>query len=166
MRKILTFAAAALLCAPAAADIYVPNPSEDQVRVAVDQFFEALASEDKTALAEVMIPEGMIFVHNRMDHTNTRIDVVPVSEHLARWAQGTRNVSETMRIYELLVIDDMAQVWGPYSFEVEGEVTHCGVNSLSLARQEDGNWKVGNTSFTMVPPEQCKAVGALWVESE
>ena len=168
MRAIhtLTPLALALIAAPAAADTYVPNPSEVEVREAVDQFFEALGSDDKTALAEVMLPEGVIFVHNRMDHTNTRVDVVSVADHLERWAQGTRDVSETMRITQLLVIDDMAQVWGPYSFEVEGEVSHCGVNSMSLVRQDDGSWKVGNTSFTMVPPDQCKAVGALWVESE
>jgi ketosteroid isomerase-like protein len=160
MRGLLTFAAplaALLAAAPAAADVYV---SEDgAVRVAVSQFFDALGSEDKTALADVMIPEGVIFVHNHMDPDNPRVDVVPVEQHLARWPQGTREVSEQMRMEEVLIHGDMAQVWGPYAFLVEGTVTHCGVNSLSLVRDAEGNWKVGNTSFTMVPREGCEALG-------
>ena len=61
-------------------------------------------------------------------------------------------------IYETVLVDgDMAQVWGPYYFEVEGALSHCGVNSLSLVRDASGGWKVGNTSFTVEPPETCDA---------
>ena len=164
MRGLQTFAAltlAATAAAPAAADVYVTE--DGAVRNAVSAFFDALGSEDKTALAEVMIPEGMIFIHNHMDPDNPRVDIVPVEQHLARWAQGTRVVSEQMRMDEVLVHRDMAQVWGPYAFLVEGKVTHCGINSLSLVRDTEGNWKVGNTSFTMVPPEGCKALGMGWL---
>ena len=122
-------------------------------------FFTALGDEDRTKLAEVMIPEATIFVHDRMDPDNARLVIIPVEDHIARWAQGTGNVSEDMIYSTILVDGDMAQVWGPYRFMVEGETSHCGINSLSMVKTEDG-WKVGNTSFTMVPPNECERLAA------
>ncbi|MEM1194541.1 MAG: nuclear transport factor 2 family protein [Pseudomonadota bacterium] len=141
-----------------------PTYPEDELTDAADAFFEALGSEDKTALATMMIPEATIFVHNRMAPDNPRVDIVPVAEHLARWAQGTRRVSEKMHYRNLTMSGDLGMISGPYMFWIEGTVSHCGVNYLSMVKTEDG-WKVGNTSFTMVPPDQCELVGADW-ESE
>ena len=82
-----------------------------------------------------------------------------VSDHLARWAQGTGEVSEHMEVETVLVDGDMAQAWGPYTFFANGKISHCGINSLSMVRTDDG-WKVANTSFSMVPPEECESIGA------
>jgi ketosteroid isomerase-like protein len=157
MRGIPIFAGLALAFAvPAAAD---DSGERDAVIAGAEAFFAALRSEDKTALAAVMLPEGVIFVHNRMDPDNPRVDAVPVARHLERWAKSTRKTDEKMAYRQVLVDGDMAQVWGPYVFAADGTVTHCGINSLSMVRTE-GGWKVGNTSFTMVPPDQCAAIGA------
>ena len=59
----------------------------------------------------------------------------------------------------VLVDGDMAQAWGPYTFFANGKISHCGINSLSMVRTDDG-WKVANTSFSMVPPEECESIGA------
>jgi len=139
-----------------------PYP-EDKVIEAADSFFDALGSDDKTALATMMIPEATIFVHNRMDPDSPSIAIVAVADHLSRWERDTRNVSERMFYQNVHMSGDLGYVQGPYSFSIEGIVSHCGVNYLSMAKTEDG-WKVGNTSFTMVPPDQCKLVGAHWVD--
>jgi ketosteroid isomerase-like protein len=157
-------AAFAAFATPALAE---DQPSEEHAAVtsALFAFLDAIASDDKTLLAGHMIPEAVIFVHNRMDPANPRVDVVPVAQHLERWAKSTRQTFELMDITSIIVDGDMAQVWGPYSFEADGAIAHCGINSLSMVRTGSG-WKVGNTSFTMVPPEQCEAVGAEWVVSD
>jgi hypothetical protein len=161
MRGIPVFASLALAfaaAAPALATTIVPE--ENAVAKSVDRFFEALRSEDRTALAEVMIPEAVIFVHNRVNPDIPRVDVVAVADHLARWATRSGSFDEKMTYARILIDGDMAQVWGPYVFAVDGTVTHCGINSLSMVRMADGSWKVGNTSFTMVAPDQCEAIGA------
>lgn len=158
MRGILKSAAA--LLGLAAAPLAANSPTSDQIEVmeGVEAFFEALRSDDKTALAKTMLPEGMIFVHNRMDPKAPRVDAVPVSDHLANWATQTRKVDESMGMETVLVDGDMAQVWGPYSFWADYELTHCGINSLSLVRTQSG-WKVANTSFTMERPSECERLG-------
>ncbi|MEM9310786.1 MAG: hypothetical protein AAGA34_05005 [Pseudomonadota bacterium] len=170
MRGFLTFTAGLLMVftpqlAQAQEDAQSsegPAYPRDSVLGAADAFFEALASADKTALADVMIPEATIFVHNRMELGNPRVYIVPVADHLARWARGTRNVSEKMVYQRVYENGDLGIIEGPYSFSVEGEVTHCGVNILNIVKTDEG-WKVGNTSFTMVPPDMCDIVGANWV---
>jgi acetyl-CoA carboxylase alpha subunit len=155
----------ALLAAPALAQDYA-TPDHRAAADAVAAFMEAIASDDKTLLAQHMIPEGVIFIHNRMDPENPRIDTVPVARHLERWATRSGDYEEIMRYDTVEVEGDMAQVWGPYSFRANGALTHCGINSISLVRGPDGVWKVGNTSFSMVAPEACAQVGADWVDGE
>ncbi len=137
-----------------------PTP-EQEVMDAVDDFFAALRSDDKTALARMMTDEdgGVIYIHDRTDPANPRLVVVPVADHLARWESGTGQAEEYMYITNLTVDGTMAHVWGPYKFWAEGEISHCGTNSLSMVRTEDG-WRVGNTSFTMVPASECDEIGA------
>ena len=167
MRGLPTIAGLALAAVAAPAYAGELDASErDAVAAAVTGFMDAIASDDKTLLALHMIPEAMIFIHNQMDPENPRVDVVPVAQHLERWAARTGDYEENMRYDVVEVSGDMAQVWGPYSFTYNGTLTHCGVNSISLVRGKNGMWKVGNTSFTMVPAARCGEVGADWVIAE
>ncbi|WP_285711517.1 DUF4440 domain-containing protein [Erythrobacter oryzae] len=163
MKAVITAAAALLAAAPLAAE--EPTPEQAEAIAAADAFFAALRSEDRTALARQMLPEGMIFVHSRMKPDFPRVDVIPVADHLARWAKGTRKVDEVMRYDTVRVDGDMALVWGPYRFISDGQTSHCGINSLSLVKTE-GGWKVANTSFTMELPERCAALGAPEVPAQ
>lgn len=156
MKAVLT-AAALLAAAPLAAQ--EPTPEQAEAIAAADAFFAALRNDDKTALARQMLPEGVIFIHNRMKPDSPRVDIVPVTRHLENWLKSPPGLDEVMRYDTVLVDGDMAQVWGPYRFTSGGKTTHCGINSMSLVKTADG-WKVANTSFTMEQPARCAAIGA------
>ena len=155
MKAILALAAL-LAAAPLAAE---PSPEHAEVTAAVDAFFAALRSDDKTALARRMDPQGLITIHNRMDPAAPKILFVPVAKHLENWLKSPPGLDERMIYQTVLVEGDMAQVWGPYRFIAGGKTSHCGVNSMSLVKH-GGAWKIANTSFSMVPPNQCAALGA------
>ncbi|MEM6475646.1 MAG: hypothetical protein AAF687_05710 [Pseudomonadota bacterium] len=161
MRGFLTITAAALLTTPAQAN--QPPPESDAVVAAADAFFEALRNPDKTALSKELLNEAVIFVHDRRDPENPRTMIVPAGQHLEGWLTSAPGVDEYMSYDSVLVDGTMAHVWGPYTFLVNGKTTHCGVNSMSMVKTEDG-WKVGNTSFTMVSPEDCETVGASRIQ--
>ena len=155
---IRTSLATALLALTPVAATAQDDPRAEAI-AAVDAFFAALRSPDKSALGGVMLPDAMIYIHDRTDPAKPRVDAVKVADHLARWAGSPPDLDERMTYSTVLVDGDMAQVWGPYVFLVGGKVSHCGINSLSLVRTDAG-WKVGNTSFSMVAPNQCAAIGA------
>ncbi len=154
--KALLATAALFAAASLAAE---PSSEHADVIAGVDAFFDALRSDDKTALAQTMDPQGLITIHNRMDPAAPKILFVPVAKHLENWLKSPNGLDEQMIYQTVLVEGDMAQVWGPYRFIAGGKTSHCGVNSMSLVKR-DGAWKVANTSFSMVPPDQCAAIGA------
>jgi len=156
MRGHLTFAAALAFATPTLAEAPAP---ETEVKAAVDAFFAALRDPDKTALARTMLPEGVIFVHDRRDPEMTRTRIVPAGEHLKGWEKSPQGTDEYMNYESVLVDGEMAHVWGPYVFILNGMPTHCGVNSMSLAKTKDG-WRVSNTSFTMTAIDECADLGA------
>jgi hypothetical protein len=157
MKALLAITAALIAAAPLAAE--EQSPEQAEVIAAADAFFAALRSDDKTALARQMLPEGVIFVHNRMKPEAPRVDVVPVARHLENWTKSPPGLDEVMHYETVLVDGDMAQVWGPYRFIAGGKTSHCGINSLSLVKTQSG-WKVANTSFTMELPSECERLGA------
>jgi hypothetical protein len=165
MRAIPTIAAAlALATAPLAAQTR-DDEEAAAVTAAVDAFFEALRSPDKTALARTMDPRGTIFVHDRRDPAAPKIATRATADHLAGWEKSPPGTDEYMRYDTVLIDGDMAQVWGPYVFLVDGKPLHCGINSMSLARLAEG-WRITNTSFTMTALDECEALGAPEVPAE
>lgn len=166
MKFVLAFTLLLAAASPAVAQEEAPEVpdktpewaivDEDPIFDAVDAFLAAIGSDHKSDLADHMLPDGTIFVHNLMDPQNPRVDVVSNAKHLENWAKRGGIFEEAMEEYKLSVSWTMAHAWGWYTFKVDGKVSHCGVNSLSLVRMDDGRWKVGNASFTMVPPDECQ----------
>lgn len=172
MRGLHKFCALALAATstPAIADDHISAAEqsaldEADVRLSVNAFMNAIGSDDKTDLADHMIAEATIFVHNRMDPENPRIDVVPVAQHLESWAARDARYIEEMAITSVLVDGDMAHAWGPYSFWENYQLKHCGTNSLSLVRK-GGGWRVANTSFTIERPSECERLGVAGFPAE
>jgi hypothetical protein len=120
---------------------------------------------DKAALARTMDARGTIFIHDRRDPAAPRIVTRKAADHLASWQRSPAGTDEYMRYDTVLVDGDMAQVWGPYVFLVDGKPMHCGINSMSLARLPEG-WRVTNTSFTMTALTECETLGAPEVPGE
>ncbi|MDJ0979809.1 MAG: hypothetical protein QNI87_14890 [Erythrobacter sp.] len=165
MRGTLTFAAAltAAIAAPALAQDITNDPKP--VIAAADAFFEALRSPDKTALRKAMLDEAVIFVHDRRDPDAPKTRIVAAGDHLDGWETSAPGTDEYMHYSTVQVDGAMGHIWGPYVFLVNGTPTHCGINSMSFARTDDG-WRVANTSFTMTALDECEILGAPEVPEE
>ena len=53
----------------------------------------------------------------------------------------------------ILVRGPIAVIWGEYEFWIDGEFSHCGVDSVDLVKVE-GEWKIANFMWT-VEKESC-----------
>jgi len=53
------------------------------------------------------------------------------------------------QVYDVVahVDGDMASVWAPYTFYLDGQISHCGINSIEMLHDADG-WKVTQISDT------------------
>ena len=55
--------------------------------------------------------------------------------------------NEVIHSYEILIEDNLAHAWTPYSFYLGEKFSHCGVNAFHLTRTEDG-WKIFHLADT------------------
>ena len=159
MRGYLTIIAALAVATPGCAQDKAPDApmrptGETQVENTANSFFEALRGEGNYELSEIMHPDGVIMISDRRDREAPKLITLTNADYLARRDAGAP-FTELMDYDIVLSRDGVAQVWGPYRVIVDGKTTHCGINSMSFVEVSEEVWQLGNTSFTMVSPEDC-----------
>ena len=110
---------------------------EEQVVLAVLQtLLDAIANRDQVAMHAVLVPEGGA-THSRDDRVLHSL----LRELPARMPGGTTTLEE--RIFDPLVRvdDDIAMIWAPYDFFIDGKPHHWGTNIISLLKR-DGHWRI------------------------
>lgn len=126
-----------------------PSSDEREVLETVQAFFDVIASRDAEAGARLTIPEG-VFVSVRMQ------DGRKVVRHFdnAQWlAELPAETSEEREAFDgeptVLIEGDVAVVWGRYTFDVDGQRSHGGVDAFNLLRTQDG-WQISGGAYTVV----------------
>jgi len=145
MRKdAVTLAAIALIAAT------TPTPAVAQgdagPMAAVEQIFEGMRTANPGMVREVFAPDARFAVLDRRDGP-ARLAVQGVDGWIAAIGESGGQWNE--QIYDVVVhIDrDMASIWAPYTFYLDGGLRHCGINSIELLRGADG-WRVTQLSDT------------------
>lgn len=134
-----------------------PDSQKAEVRAAVDQFLAALNSGDAVALDQLLHDDGAAFIQGYVEGREG-LRLRRNRESVDSLATATARYTERYWDPTILVHRDIAQFWAPYSFDIDGKRSHCGVDSFSLARVE-GKWIVTNASWTVEPPERCAELG-------
>jgi len=141
MRK-LGFAAATIgaLLAPRA-DLHAQ--AVDGARRAVDQLFLGMRMANTTVLREVLAPDARLAI------LTPEGTIAPQSMDAFVQAVGASGGAWNEQIYdvEVRVDDTLASVWAPYTFYLNGQISHCGTNSIELLRDGEG-WKITQVSDT------------------
>ncbi len=137
------------LCAAVA--LLVGSPTglagqESEVRAVVDQIFVGMRTANSQMVQDVFAAEARFAI---IDSRNGPVTIR--GQAVDGWinAIGGSGGSWDDRIYdvEVQVDGDMASVWAPYTFYRDGEISHCGINSIELLHDADG-WKVTQLSDT------------------
>jgi hypothetical protein len=131
-----SIAAAAVLLFFAAPLVHAANDEEKAVLAPIQALFDGMAKYDRDAMLAAVQPEGGVALlrNGKM----VRMTLGDFANHIK---PGKDKIQE--RIHDPLVkIDgDIAMVWAPYEFLINGEVKHCGTDVVNLVRQ-DGRWLI------------------------
>ena len=124
-------AALSMTCAHAA------TPEEKAVLAPFQTLLDGIGKRDHDMMRSALLPGGMITL-TRADKTQ-QLHYDAFIEHIP--ATGTQKLEE--RIHDPLVkIDDnIAIIWAPYEFLVDGKVDHCGTDIAHLVKQ-NGKWLI------------------------
>jgi len=119
------------------------RPDEHAVLVPINLLFDGLAKRDASAIEASAIP-GATFVSMQYG----TLKQITFEQFAVRVGTGTTHIDE--RIHDPLVrIDnDLAVVWAPFAFRIDGKLGHCGTDLFSLVHN-DGKWLIGSLAATL-----------------
>ena len=119
------------------------TPDEQAVLVPINAMFDGMAKRDAAAIKAPTLPGGTMVLMR--DGKPTQITFVAFAERVGK--PGKTQIEE--RIHDPLVrIDnDLAMVWAPFDFLVDGKVDHCGTDLFNLVRT-DGKWLIASVADT------------------
>ena len=115
-------------------------------RAAVEQLFEGMRTADSDLVRTVLAADARFALLDEREGPRT-----VRAQSVDGWVRaiGTSGGRWDEQIYDLDVKVDgmMASIWAPYTFYVDGEISHCGINSIELLFDVDG-WKITQISDT------------------
>ena len=130
---------------PPAQALPPPTSEEQAVLVPINQLFAAMTAKDGARMLDQVRADGRL---------TGLADGQPAkslswSEFAARFKPGEGPALEERLVgAPAIEIDsDIAMVWSPYVFLVDGKLSHCGIDHFDLVR-EGGQWKVLNITWT------------------
>jgi Putative lumazine-binding len=123
--------------------LHAVTPEEEAVLAPVKAMFDGMTKRDAAAIKAPVLPGGTMVLMR--DGKPTQMTFEAFAERVGR--PGTTHIEE--RIHDPLVrIDnDLAVVWAPFEFLVDGKVDHCGTDLFSLVHT-DGRWIIASVADT------------------
>ena len=121
---------------------------------AVETFFEAMAANNWDLAESVMIDDAVLYGY-RIEDGEVRLGRVTAADYIASARGRSDRLLERIWDVEVLQHDRLATVWTPYDFFLNGEFHHCGRNSFSLIRDDNG-WRIAGVVYSMLT-EGCEA---------
>ena len=120
------------------------DSSEQQAVLApVQQMFDGMTKRDAATIKKPVLAGGVMVLMR--DGKPARMTFEEFADRVGK--PGTTKIEE--RIHDPLVrIDnDLAVVWAPFEFLVDGKVDHCGTDLFNLVRV-DGQWIIAGVADT------------------
>ena len=124
-----------------AASGIAPDPAaEAEVLAVVNRLWEAMRTNDSSMARSVF--DSTAQMARIVDRNGTRFVQWSRVDNFVR-AIGTARTPWIERMVgpEVRIDGNLASVWTWYDFTVEGRLSHCGYDSIELARMLDG-WKI------------------------
>lgn len=124
-----------------------PDGSDERAVLAtVDRLLGGINTRDAAAIGATLRAEGGATVVSEAASGPATIRYLSWSELLARFQPGPEQFDERISSPAVEIDGDLAMVWAPYVFRLNGKVHHCGTNQISLVR-ENGAWKIASLAW-------------------
>ena len=127
-----------------------PTESENAKQVVID-FFDAFHKQDSIALRTLAHPAVIM----QSVSTSLTGETKVITEEYRKFLKSIVSIPATTRFEEKLhsfdvtINGSLATVITPFSFYLNGNLSHCGVNSFSLVKMPEG-WRIAHIIDTRI----------------
>jgi Putative lumazine-binding len=111
--------------------------SDKAVLVPVQAMFDGMAHRDAAAIRAPWLPGGILTLV--VEGSLSQITVENFANRVA--TSGTTHIEERMHDPEVRIDHDLAVVWAPFNFFIDGKLDHCGRDLFSL-NEKYGKWQI------------------------
>lgn len=115
---------------------------EAQVKAVIDQLFDGMRETDSTKIRAVVYPSATL----KTIYLDKKGEPKLHSESMEKFIEstGTKHnyiYDEKIWSYDIKIDGNMATAWTEYTFYVDKNLLHCGVNAFELFQSTEG-WKI------------------------
>jgi hypothetical protein len=141
--RVVSLSLVAIAVASVPSSLYSATSEEQAVLAPIAAMFDGMTKRDAGAIKEPLLAGGSMVLMR--DGKPTQMTFEAFAEHVGK--PGTSHIEE--RIHDPLIkIDhDLAVVWAPFEFLVDGKVDHCGTDLFNLVRKDD-KWLIASVADT------------------
>ena len=120
---------------------------EAGVMVPIDALLVALAARDGQAILAQVRPDGSATVAEEKPDGTRSVRRTSWPDFAASIKPGPERYAERLTDPAVDIDGDIAMVWSPYVFTIDGKVAHCGTDHFDMVR-EAGRWKIANLTWS------------------
>jgi hypothetical protein len=123
---------------------FLPALAQDSpVLTPIHSLFQGMTDRDPAAIKAAALPGTMLILMR--DGKPEQLTIEAFADHLSK--PGKTHIEE--RIHDPLVrVDhDLAMVWAPFEFLIDGKPDHCGTDLFNLVHT-DGKWLIAGIADT------------------
>jgi hypothetical protein len=103
----------------------------------IDNLFDAMREHNSDKLLSQFTKHAVL---TRVTKSNI-IKPSNIKDFAASVAKSSKYLDEKIFNVTVKKSGNLASVWTPFAFYLDGKLSHCGVNSFQLI-QKDGHWKI------------------------
>jgi hypothetical protein len=142
LRPIL-FLAIAATASLLTVSLHAATPEDKAVLASVQAMFDGMSKRDAAAIKVPLLPGGTMVLMR--DGTPTQMTFDAFAERVGK--PGTTHIEERIHDPLIRIDNDLAVVWAPFEFLVDGKVDHCGTDLFNLVHT-DGKWLIASVADT------------------
>ncbi len=138
--------------APSKLALAEQDPASRAVLAVIDSAMDVITAGNLIAMADLMLPEGLIFLTFDTD-SGAGYQAVTVAQQRERGSMQPfveRGFNPTV-----MIAGHVAMVWLPYDLWYDGKWSHCGVDTFTLVNTASG-WRIALLAYSIEQPPACK----------
>jgi Putative lumazine-binding len=122
---------------------WVDSAEQQAVLAPIAQLFDGMAKRNAAAIKKPLLTGGTMVLMR--DGKPSQMTFEDFADRLGK--PGTTHIQEQIHDPLVRIDHDLAVVWAPFEFLVDGKVDHCGTDLFNLVRT-DGKWVIASIADT------------------
>lgn len=113
----------------------------------VQQFFDALEKQDTVLFKSILLTNGQVWAISEKENA-AKYSMRLFGDFMKTLVNPARIIQEKMLSSEIKIHNRIAMAWVPYTLDISGKFSHCGVDLFTFLKTDEG-WKIATAAYTI-----------------